>query len=286
MHTQAIHQAQGSGRWFDADGTHLRREIIQYLAAADVRLPEQARVIAAVAPHAGYLYSGAIAGHAYSALEQHAVRCGAPDVAVVLGISHSGMTGGVALLDGAALATPLGHAALSQECGDFLCRQEAGFYWDAQVHVGEHSVENQVPFLQVALPETPLVLGLVGTHDVVARTRVSEALSALACTKRVLVIASSDMLHDPSEERVRTTDERTCGMLSAMDSDGLLQSWSYTHQVLCGIAPTAMAMEYARAQGVTCGQVLAYGTSADVSPECRGQWVVGYGAVVFAKTRA
>jgi len=90
------------------------------------------------------------------------------------------------------------------------------------------------------------------------------------------------MLHDPDYDLVTKTDKKTLQLVAAMDSKGLLDQWSPRRQIFCGMAPVAAVMGFAKGLGCKEGKVLYYRNNGDDFPESRGQWVVGYGAVVFA----
>jgi AmmeMemoRadiSam system protein B len=248
-------------------------------AAPAVSLP--GRVVAALAPHAGYRYSGRVAGHTFRALRDDAAVHGAPETVVVLGFCHGAAFPGVAVLDAEAIATPAGETPLDTGAAAELVACSERLRLDNGPHDGEHSAENQVPFLQVALPETRLVMALMGDHAPPTLEAVVSALDALAARRRIAVVASTDLLHDADEQRVRRTDADTLAIIERLADGELLEAWSYRHQVCCGIGPVVAAMRYAGRRGATAGRVLCYRNSADEDPDSRGQWVVGYGAVVM-----
>lgn len=278
--SEPIRHARGAGRWFPARPQALAADIDRYLDDADV--PDiDAPIVAAVAPHAGYMYSGPIAGYTFRSVQQAAAGT-PPETVVILGLSHRGGVPGLALMDGRAVATPLGETPLDTDAVERLCAGSRRIRTDYAPHDGEHSAENQVPFVQRVLPEAKLVLGLTGAHDAELVEAAADALAALAEDRRILVVASTDLLHDPDYERVTRTDRETLKRIAALDSEGLLSRWSPDEQVCCGIGPVAIAMQFARRQGCRAGRILAYRNSGDDFPESRGSWVVGYGAVVFA----
>lgn len=240
------------------------------------------RLLGIIAPHAGYIYSGPVAGYAYRTIRDNAEAFGAPDTAVVLGFGHRESFRGVVLMDGSAFTTPLGAAPLDTEAATQLMAADPRIALDYRPHMGEHSAENQVPFLQHVLPATPLVIALIGSHDPSLADALTAALLKLAAKKKILVVASSDMLHDPDYERVKKTDAATLRKVVDLDITGVMRDWDYSQQVFCGLAPVITLMSFARQQGGTRGVVLRYRNSGDDHPESRGQWVVGYGAVAFA----
>jgi AmmeMemoRadiSam system protein B len=272
--------ALGAGRWFPGKPEELKSMVDQFLNEA-APPPLTGRLVSLIAPHAGYVYSGPVAGYAYRAARDNAVTAGAPETAVILGFSHRESFRGVALMDGAEFTTPLGAAVLDTDAAAQLMDSDPRITLDYRPHMGEHSAENQVPFLQAALPATALVVGLIGSHDPHLREALSTALSKLAGKKKVLVIASSDMLHDPDYERVTKTDQDTLRHVKTLDITGVMKKWAYDRQVFCGLAPVMTAMTFARHQGCSQGTILRYRNSGDDHPEGRGQWVVGYSAVAF-----
>lgn len=276
----AVRKSRGDGRWFPASREDLLASVSDCMQGAE--LPDlQGVIVSCVAPHAGYVYSGAVAGFTFEALRRNADAVGPPDTVVVLGLSHRAGFAGLALLDGKAIETPLGMADLDGESGRVLCDSGKLIFCNERVHAGEHSAENQIPFLQVALPGVPLVIGLFGRQDARVISGVTDALTGLAATRRVLVVASTDLLHDPDYRRVSDTDRETVQQIAALDSDGLASRWTPDMQVCCGLGPVLSVMGFARSRGCREGHVLHYRNSGDDFPESRGQWVVGYSSIVF-----
>jgi len=272
--------ALGAGKWFPGTASALGTLVNGMLEEAFV--PDfEGLALGAISPHAGYTYSGPVAAAVYRALRDNAAIHGTPDTIVVLGFSHRGEGGGVAVMDGAAFSTPLGTTPLDAGAARILIAADPRIQFDYRPHVGEHSLENQVPFIQAALPGTSLVMALIGPRDPTLLDALSTALAHLAGQKKILVIASSDMLHDPSYEQVRKTDQATLRRVVAMDPVGILRDWDYDRQSFCGIAPVVTVMKYARLRGCSKATLLRYRNSGDDFPESRGQWVVGYGAVAF-----
>lgn len=277
---KVVRKAQGTGKWFPGGATELTGMIAHFLAETyidEVKDP----IVAAISPHAGYIYSGPVAGYTYRALKDNAEIHGHPETVVVLGFSHRGDTRGVALMDGSAFSTPLGETPLDADAANLLIAADSRISRDIRPHVGEHSLENQVPFIQTVFPRSALVMALIGQRDSEFLGTLSTALTTLAGQKKILVLASSDMLHDPSYERVRKRDQATLKKVVAMDDSGVMHDWDYSQQVFCGIGPVVTAMKYARKRGCQKATLLRYRNSGDDHPESRGQWVVGYGAVVF-----
>ena len=138
--------ALGSGRWFPGSRKELAQAVREYMDEAFV--PElEGTVVAAIAPHAGYMYSGQVAGYTYRAIQENCMAKGAPDTVVVLGFSHKGEGQGIALMDGNFFVTPLGDTPLDTEAAALLCAADPRIAPDYRPHMGEHSLENQIPFI-------------------------------------------------------------------------------------------------------------------------------------------
>ncbi|MBU4247635.1 MAG: AmmeMemoRadiSam system protein B [Verrucomicrobia bacterium] len=277
---RVVRKAMGAGRWFPASPAKLKAMIAEDIEQAQVG-PVTGRIVAAISPHAGYECSGRVAGYVFRAIRDQAKKGDAPKTVVILGVSHQVGFRGVALMDGDAMTTPLGESALDREAASLLVRQSPMIRMDYKPHVGEHSAENQVPFVQAILPAARLVIGLIGDHDPQTLAGLTKALGELAQKQAILVIASSDMLHDPDYDLVTKTDQQTLQEVTAMNLAVLMSGWSPRHQLFCGMSAVAATLDFAKAGGCREGTVLFYRNSGDYFPEGRGQWVVGYGAVVF-----
>jgi AmmeMemoRadiSam system protein B len=277
---KTVHEACGAGRWFPARKAELQKMVNGFIDEAEVGALK-GRIVGAISPHAGYIYSGRISGYVFKAIKKQADEGKGPDTVVVLGFSHSGGFPGAVIMDGDAISTPLGEAVLDRDAARILMANRNLIRFDYGPHQGEHSAENQVPFVQAALPKARLVVVLIGDHNPKTLEQLVAGLNDLAGQKKILVVASSDMLHDPDYDLVTRTDRATLKIIEAMDDKKLLQEWSPARQIFCGMMPVVVTMRFTAAQKCAQGTVLKYENSGDRHPEGRGQWVVGYGAVVF-----
>jgi hypothetical protein len=136
--------------------------------------------------------------------------------------------------------------------------------------------------VQAALPGAKIVVGLIGDHEEATIGELVDALNKLAARKKIVVMASTDLLHSPDYELVTRTDRRTLAQIVDMKTESLRDSWDYANQVCCGIGPVLAAVKFAAKRGCPSGLLLHYRNSGDDFPDSRGNWVVGYSAVVFA----
>jgi len=274
-----VHEATGAGRWYPAGGAELAGMVERYIEAAGDQ-GVAGRIEAAIAPHAGYVFSGAVAGCTWRALRDADAAGHVIDTVITLGFSHRHAFEGAVIMDGHALRTPLGEAPLDLDAAHELTRASSRLRLGFGPHHGEHSAENQIPFAQCALPRTRHLIVLTGDRDLGTIDALVNAIGLLAQDRRLAVVASTDLLHDPDYESVAQTDRATLEHIVALDSEALCAAWAPGHQVCCGLAPVLAAMAHARAHGAT-GRLLHYCNSGDEYPASRGDWVVGYGAVVF-----
>ena len=146
-----IYRAEGAGRWFPMNPDRLRSDVAGYIEDATPP-PVAGRIVSAIAPHAGYMYSGKTAGHTFRAIRDNARAAREPETVVILGFSHSRGFGGVALLDADAISTPLGETALDADAANVLIDTSPVFQLNSAPHRSEHSAENEAPFVQHSLP--------------------------------------------------------------------------------------------------------------------------------------
>ncbi|MDD4870834.1 MAG: AmmeMemoRadiSam system protein B [Kiritimatiellae bacterium] len=275
-----LRSARGSGRWFPGDGKQLATMVGDFIKKAEV--PDiKGRIVGAIAPHAGYIYSGKVAGYTFKAIQANAVGEKGLETVVVLGFNHRRGFRGVALMDGDVFVTPMGEIPIDVESTRFLASISKRIIADYSFFGDEHSAENEIPFVQAAVPGVKIVVGLFGDHDGETMNELVSALSELSKKKKILVIASTDMLHHADYELVTKTDKATLEKLASMDTDTLIKKWNMDNQIFCGMMPVLTVMRFAGMQGCKKATILYYRNSGDDFPESRGNWVVGYGAAVF-----
>jgi AmmeMemoRadiSam system protein B len=233
-----------------------------------------------VVPHAGYVYSGPFAGHAYAALAKH----GTPDVAVVLGPNHHGAGAGLALSPHRRWRTPLGELVVDAALGRRLAlpvQEGPRLAADEAAHRWEHSIEVQLPFLQHLYGDRVRILPIAMLdQDVEGSMALGRALAEALKERSAVIIASSDFSHYLPDAEARERDRHALGAIQALDSLHLAQAIEKHGISMCGPGPVTAMMECMRQLEARQGRVLAYGTSGDTSGD-RGS-VVAYAAVEVA----
>ena len=266
--TSAVRTPAVAGRFYPRRPEELRREIKEYTA-------ETARTaaIGCIAPHAGYMYSGHVAGAVYSRLE-------IPRRAIILCPNHTGMGHPLAIMTHASWQTPLGEVAADTELGTALLHRFPALHEDSAAHRSEHAIEVQLPFLQVRRPELSLVPIAVSTSDFEALRDLGEALADVISGQRdkVLIIASSDMNHYESDAVTRVKDHKAIERVLALDARGLWEVVMNQDISMCGFGPSVAMLTAARQLGATSATLVKYATSGDVSGD--RDMVVGYAGII------
>ena len=249
----------------------LARQVAEFAPAAS------AGKIAArgcVVPHAGYVYSGHVAGAVYAALEIPA-RC------ILLGPRHYPRGEAMAILSQGSWQTPLGDAAIDAELAAELMRACPRLREDTVAHEREHSLEVQIPFLQVLQPGftfVPIALGTVRFEDLVA---VGEAIGHVmaAASEEILLLTTSDLNHYEDDATTRVKDGKAIDRILAMDAQGLYDTCRKEAISMCGLGPTVAMLTALQKLGSTQPELVRYATSGDVSGDCSA--VVGYAGMIF-----
>jgi MEMO1 family protein len=276
-----------AGQWYPANPRRLSSEVDQYMDAA--HLPEiGGEIVAVMAPHAGHLYSGPVAGYAFAAL-----RGLRPELVAVVSPMHYPYAEPLLTTAHPAYATPLGtipvnHQALGTLDG--YLRETLGTGLAFVARDPEHSLEIELPFLQRAL-SGPFSLLPIMVRDQEAHTAkcLGQALARLILEspelagKNSLLVASTDLSHFYSQTVANLLDGEMLRQVEAFDPDGVIQVENEGKGFACGRGALAAVLWAAKELGADRAQVLRHATSGDVTGDY--DRVVGYGAAVFTRQR-
>ncbi|TDI12396.1 MAG: AmmeMemoRadiSam system protein B [Acidobacteria bacterium] len=230
---------------------------------------------AVMVPHAGYVYSGAVAGAVFTAVQL-------PRRYVILCPNHHGRGAPFSAYLHGEWATPLGQVAVDEELAGALASRFPRLRHDPVAHEREHSLEVQLPFLQHLLGEFRFVPICVASHDLDDLLELGEALAgAMASTEEpTLLIISSDMSHYISAEAARELDQKALEPLQRLDAEELHAAVHGGGISMCGIAPAVAGAAAARKLGATSGKLIAYANSGDTTGDYTE--VVAYAGMVFS----
>ena len=262
-------------RWYPASATALRRAVQSYIEQAAAQ-ELGGEVVGLVCPHAGYFFSGHVAGAAY-----RQVSGGTYDTVVLIGPDHTGVAlGELALPDYAAWHTPLGDVAVD---GELAAALEQRVRLRRLRREREHSLEVQLPFLQVALADFKLLPLMMGDQTPATCRQVGQCVAELVRDRKVLLVASTDLSHFQPDHLARQTDAHTLSYALDFDPQGLAEALERGEAQACGGGPVAAVMFAARQLGAARVHQVKYATSADVWDD-RSR-VVGYAALALTKPR-
>jgi len=238
--------------------------------------PDTARAsaIGVVSPHAGYIYSGRVAGAVFS-------RVQVPDTAIIMAPAHRYAACPFGLWTEGEWVTPLGNVPTDEALAKRLLEGVGSLKEDYLAHVNEHSGEVQVPFLLHANPKLKIVSIVVATQDLTALKQFGDDLAQVLkdLSPRPLIVASSDMTHYESEDAARRKDKLAVDEILSLDPDGLWTKVVSTPISMCGMAPTVSLLACANRLGATKAELVMYETSGRASGDYAH--VVGYAGIVI-----
>ena len=258
-----------AGRFYPRDPEDLRAEVQSYLSPPG----ETVSALGCVVPHAGYVYSGHVAGAVYARLDL-------PRRCILICPNHTGMGHPLAIMSIGAWETPLGRMPIDEPLAAALKERFPLLGEDAEAHRAEHGAEVQLPFLQTKNPESTFVPIALGT----SRYEVLQALGLViadvvkALAEPVLLIASSDMNHYENDTVTRVKDHKAIERILVMDAKGLYDVVMNEDISMCGFGPTVVMLTAARRLGAIGTELVRYATSGDISGD--RDRVVGYAGII------
>jgi len=231
-------------------------------------------VIGLISPHAGYIYSGMVAGAVISKVKLN-------DTVVILGPNHTGRGKSFSIMTKGSWITPLGEAEVDAELGKRILESSSYLEEDHVAHQFEHSLEVQVPFLQYFRPDVRIV-PIVMSHargNVYKKIGKELAGAIKESRKKVTILASSDMTHYEPQESARKKDSMAIEAILDLDEDELLKRIAEYDISMCGYAPVVSLISAAKEMGAKKAELVKYQTSGDTSGDYSS--VVGYAGIIL-----
>jgi len=272
-----VRRAAVAGSWYPSQAAPLAADVERYLVAANIdAVPSP---LAVVAPHAGLMYSGAVAACSYKAAA--AIRYA---TIVLVGPSHFVPFRGVSLWPDGAWQTPFGAVAVDESLAGSIASAAPSLVVERpDAHGREHSLELQLPFVAHIWPAAMIVPLVMGQQTRETAMTLGNALAAAIAARppaagAVLLVASSDLSHYEDAATAASMDAVVMRYVQALDPDGLMTSLEQEPRHACGGGPMVSVLQAARQLGAAHAQVLHYADSGDVSGDKSA--VVGYMAAV------
>ena len=258
-----------AGRFYPGDPKILLNHVRSYLSPQTAAAP----ALGCVTPHAGYVYSGAVAGAVYAQLE-------IPQTIIILCPNHTGKGRPLSIMSNGAWETPLGRVPIDTAFADALKKEFLLLSEDFEAHRTEHAIEVELPFLQACRPDFTFVPIALGTPQFEILEKLGEALAKViqAQAEKILIIASSDMNHHENDTVTRIKDHKAIERMLALDPRGLFDVVMREEISMCGFGPTVAMLTATKRLGATSAELVKYATSGDVSGD--REMVVGYAGVV------
>jgi AmmeMemoRadiSam system protein B len=258
-----------AGRFYPANVNRLNKDLDSYLSFELKKVP----AIGCIAPHAGYMYSGQVAGAVFS-------RIDIPSHCIVMGPNHTGRGHPLAIMTQGSWRTPLGELAIDTGLAKQLMKIFPAITEDSEAHRFEHAIEVELPFLQKLKPKLLFVPIAVGTGRLVILEHLGKAIAEVlqARTARVLIVASSDMNHYEDDASTRVKDHKAIDRILALDPRGLHETILNESISMCGFGPSVAMLTAAKKLGAEKAELVQYATSGDVSGD--RDTVVGYAGML------
>ncbi len=259
-----------AGQFYDISKKALRDNLARLVD----KNSKKENYLGVISPHAGYIYSGKVAGNVLS-------RIRFKDTVIILGPNHTGMGEPFAIMSSGSWRTPIGEIEIDSEAAKLILKSSSLLKEDASAHAYEHSIEVQLPFLQYLNERIKFVPITIQHAPKETLIEIGKELagSLKDLGREVVIITSSDMTHFEGQDTARVKDQRAIEAILKLDEDLLLEvvkKWDIT---MCGYAPAVVMLRALKDLGARKAELIEYTTSADTSGDYES--VVGYAGILI-----
>ncbi|MFH1655547.1 MAG: AmmeMemoRadiSam system protein B [Candidatus Omnitrophota bacterium] len=260
-----------AGQFYPAEKKDLIRQIEQFIDKDAKKIEAKG----AIMPHAGYIYSGLVAGQTVS-------RIALKDTFIMLGPNHTGNGEPFSIITEGSWQTPLGEVKIDSDLAKAILKGSRLLKEDAEAHAYEHSIEVELPFLQYFTKDFKIVPIAVFPAEITIYKQIAESIVKAIEEKgkkdSVVIIASSDMTHYESQKDAQVKDKQALDAVLKLDEDALVKTVKDLNISMCGYAPTAIMLAATKLLGAKKAKLIKYQTSGDASGDYSS--VVGYAGVI------
>jgi MEMO1 family protein len=255
-----------AGMFYEADSASLIQHINKYA----IQPAEKYKAMGVVSPHAGYVYSGDVAGAVFSSIE-------IPDLIIILGPNHTGLGEQISVMNKGAWRTPLGDVKINENVANEIIEKCKYAESDAAAHTREHSIEVQLPFLQVLKKSFTFVPICLAEPDLDNLKNLAKAIAETIKEKNALIVASSDLTHYEPAKQAKEKDMRVMNAIEALDPEKMITEVE-KGITMCGWMPVYTMLHACKLLGAKKGKIIKYMNSGETSGDFSS--VVGYGGAV------
>lgn len=260
-----------AGQFYPLSAAAIEKQVFEFVD----KTAKKTKAIGIVVPHAGYIYSGLVAGNVYSRIELKPTY-------IILGPNHTGKGKPYSVMSEGTWSMPQGEVEIDAELAQRLLHDSEFLEEDFLAHAYEHSIEVQLPFLQYfkqPFKIVPIIISYSEGHVYQALGR--EIAKALKDTKKdAMIIASSDMTHYEAHEDAHFKDMKAIEAILKLDEEELIKKVDEFDISMCGYAPVAVMLSAAKELGAKKAELVKYQTSGDASGDYSS--VVGYAGIIVA----
>lgn len=262
-----------AGQFYPGSADDLYR-LIEDMVVPDLK---KQTAVCAISPHAGFIYSGPVAGALFSSVT-------VPDHIIILGPDHQGAARHFSLIKKGAWETPLGDTLIDTELAQLILQSTEMIVDDYDAHAYEHSLEVQLPFIQYFNPSSKLVPIICPYFSalpdlLVLGKRLAETISVFP--HPVLLVASTDMSHQESSDSARSKDFMAIDKIETLDAAGLYQTVKKNKISMCGFQAVTAALAASLALGAKQAELIKYQNSGDITGD--HSRVVGYAGIRISR---
>lgn len=259
-----------AGQFYPSSPSSLEAQIREFI---DEKVAKE-EVIGVLSPHAGYIYSGPVAGAVLS-------RIRFKDTFIILGPNHTGSGKPLSIMTEGRWQTPLGEVEIDSELGKDILARSSHLQEDHGAHLYEHSIEVQIPFLQYFNRDVKIVPIVLARAAGASYKAIGHeiATSVKALRREVIIMASSDMTHYEPHESAKAKDTRAIEAILELNEEELLKRIEKFNITMCGYAPAVSLISSAKELGAKSAELVRYQTSGDTSGDYTS--VVGYAGIII-----
>lgn len=264
-----VRQPAVAGSFYSGDAIQLKSDIEDFV----IKDCKQQAVLGIISPHAGYMYSGRVAGSLYS-------RIIIPGTVVILAPNHTGYGVPYSIWPGGSWRTPLGDVMVDEEVVNELVHVCKLVEKDQEAHLYEHAAEVQIPFIQYFNPQSKIVVIVLSSGNIADLKSIGKSLSLVLqkLSPDALVVASSDMTHHESQASVNRKDKIAINEVLALHEDNLYSKVREMRITMCGIYPAITMLVCSKDRGAKEAELVRYETSGDITGNY--DQVVGYAGIM------